>query len=161
MFLDFLAGMFSWRRRPEPKPPAPPQPPPVQPEWHLALVALHNEARAARGAGPLAAHARLREAAQRYADWLAANRVLPRDHAGPGGSLLGDRLAAAGYGYGAAGENIVANQFVHFGAGRAEAADGTPYWCCVFAAPAKFGASMAVVYVHTPAGIDAAAPPRE
>lgn len=185
-FIDFLAGLVGARRRPPAPPkPAPPPPPAPQPDWHLKLVALHNEARAPRGAGPLAADLRLRAAAQAYADWLAANKVLPRDHGGPGGNTVGDRLAQAGYNFGTAGENIargqptpdavftawmgssghfrnvVNPQFTVFGAGRAVDDEGRVYWCCDFAAPAKFGATLAIVYVHTPGGIDADAPPPE
>jgi uncharacterized protein YkwD len=146
----------------------------AQPDWHLTLLALHNEARATRGADPLTAEWRLRQAAQAYADRLAA--------AGDGPATPADRIGQAGYVFRAAGENLTVGQptpdaafdawmgsaghfrnvvnpaFTHFGAGRATSAAGLVHWCCVFAAPAKLSEPTRLVYVHAPAGLAAGAP---
>lgn len=106
---NWLGGLLGGLFKPKPQPAPAPTPGPL-PDWHVTLLTLHNEARAARHAGPLTADVRLRAAAQAYADWLAANRTLPPGHTGPGGDTMADRVTAAGYRFRTAGENIARGQ---------------------------------------------------
>lgn len=183
---DRIRGWLD-RFKPQPEPVPPPQPQPPQPPGgdEATLLALHNEARATRRAGPLTAHPRCKAAAQHYADYLATKNVLPADHSGPNGNRPGDRLKAEGYNYSRAGENIARGQktpeavfdawmnsaghfqnivdpkLVHFGAGRAVGGDGKSYWCCVFASPLGTLGILQLILVHAPLGLDADSPSHE
>jgi len=95
---------------PAPKPDPEPSPPPPTPEPQgdsAKLLALHNQARSQRGLAPLAVDARLTSAAQKHSNWMQANRKMTHDE---NGAPFTDRLRAAGYPYGHAGENIAAGQ---------------------------------------------------
>lgn len=67
------------------------------------IVAAVNRFRFAQGMPALTVHPALMTAAQRHADWIAANHQ--GSHLGEGGSMPDDRAAAAGY-PGAARENV-------------------------------------------------------
>ncbi|CAG0987414.1 Muramidase-2 [Anaerolineae bacterium] len=59
------------------------------------LLRLVNDYRASNGMPPLTANSALMTAAQRHADWQAANNI--HSHQGEGGSMPQDRATAAGY----------------------------------------------------------------
>lgn len=67
------------------------------------IVEAVNAYRVAQGKPALEIHPALMLAAQRHADWMAANHT--SSHMGEGGSMPGDRAAAAGY-VGIARENV-------------------------------------------------------
>jgi uncharacterized protein YkwD len=122
------------------------------------LLALHDDARRAAGAGPLAVDERLSAAALVQARDCAARRALT--HVGRDGSWPWDRATRAGYRWSEVGENAAAGQrdareavrdwlgspghrrnlldpaFVHLGAAFADAGDGTRYWIVCFGRPA-------------------------
>ncbi len=67
------------------------------------VVEAVNAYRVSQGKAPLEVHPALMLAAQRHADWMAANHT--SSHLGEGGSMPDDRAAAAGY-VGIARENV-------------------------------------------------------
>ncbi len=70
-----------------------------------AITALVNKARAAAGLTALAVNPKLTAAAQRHTKDMATKDFL--DHTGSDNSAMADRIAAAGYNYAAARENIL------------------------------------------------------
>ncbi|MEV6327788.1 CAP domain-containing protein [Streptomyces sp. NPDC051909] len=68
------------------------------------VVQLVNAERRKAGCGPLRSDPKLRTAAQRHADDMAARNYYA--HAGRDGRNAGDRIRAAGYAWSAWGENI-------------------------------------------------------
>ncbi len=176
--IDLLKRLFGVGPKPVPAP-VPPQVPPVTPptDWRVRLLTLHNAARADQKARALVTNALLQQAAQQYANWLAANLTLPADHRGPGGNTMGGRLAQAGYAWTDAGENIAKGQpdadsvfrawtnspghyrnivnpkFSDWGAGVAYGTDGRMYWCCDFATPLQ-GRLQRLVYLWCPPGLE-------
>ncbi|MEV5974011.1 CAP domain-containing protein [Streptomyces sp. NPDC051921] len=68
------------------------------------VVALANAERRRAGCPPLRSDARLREAAQRHADDMAAR--VSYAHVGKDGRDAGDRISTAGYDWSSWGENI-------------------------------------------------------
>lgn len=76
--------------------------------WQEEMLASVNAMRASAGAAPLTLCAPLNRAAADYARVMAAQSWF--DHTGPDGRQPWDRMAAAGYQYRAAGENIAAGQ---------------------------------------------------
>jgi uncharacterized protein YkwD len=72
------------------------------------VLALINEQRAAAGCGPLVNDDRLVAAAQKHSRDMADNNFF--DHRGSAGSLVGERVVAAGYSFWKVGENIAAGQ---------------------------------------------------
>jgi uncharacterized protein YkwD len=161
-FGNVLDALRRWLRpRPTPTPGPGPSP---QPGGALAdLFARHNAARAAAGLPPLAHNAALTAAAQNHADWMAARGTLSHDEAG---APFTARLAAAGYRWGAAGENIAEGRtsaadtfgdwmaspghranvlnpaYRDCGLGVAYSRGGVPYWCVDFGAPGAFDATV-------------------
>jgi uncharacterized protein YkwD len=128
---------WPWKRKP-------PAPLPVPGD----LLALCNDRRAALGLPFLRADPRLEAAARSHAAWMAAHGGLT--HGGDGS--LQSRLAAQGYGWGGAAENVArapsasvavalwlnspghrANLLGPYRDGGAAGAGG--YWCAVFASP--------------------------
>jgi uncharacterized protein YkwD len=125
---------------------------------HDFLLALHNDARRAAGAGPLRPDARLSAAALGQARDCARRRVLT--HYGSDGSGVGTRATRQGYAWSWVGENaaegqrdawaavrgwmgsaghrrnILNREFVDVGAAFADAGDGTRYWVVAFGRPA-------------------------
>lgn len=73
-------------------------------EWETYLLQLINASRAEAGAGALSFDAELMEAAGGHTAWMLATEAF--SHAGEGGSSPAQRVAEAGYGYRAVGENI-------------------------------------------------------
>ncbi|WP_131723919.1 CAP domain-containing protein, partial [Streptomyces showdoensis] len=68
------------------------------------VLALANAERRKAGCDPLRSDAKLRRAAQKHADDMAARDYY--DHTTPEGRTPGDRITAAGYDWSAWGENI-------------------------------------------------------
>jgi uncharacterized protein YkwD len=121
-------------------------------QWYV------NTYRQRVGAPPVAQQWQLNQAAYAHAREMASRRYMT--HTGANGSNAGSRISRAGYRWWIWGENVAAGQttvgqvmgawynsaghraiildrrFRHMGLGRAVAADGTPYWCLVFASPA-------------------------
>lgn len=119
------------------------------------LLALHNAERARSGLRPLSLSDRLAAAAQVQADYCAYRDL--QAHFGPDGSLVGARLARAGYAFSSAAENVAAEStpeaalatwvgvaphrahvlgpFAHFGAATSVSRSGTRYWVAVYASP--------------------------
>jgi uncharacterized protein YkwD len=91
---------------PEPTTPEPTTPPRPAPTWQAEMLDAVNDARAQAGLPPVAACANLDQAAQDYADTMAAAQWF--DHTGPDGSTLTSRTNGAGYNGQALGENIAA-----------------------------------------------------
>jgi uncharacterized protein YkwD len=121
-----------------------------------ALIALHNNTRAAHGLGPMMIDASLQAAARAHARHMAA--VGRMGHHGIGDGTPASRARAAGYRSPAVGENVAAGQvdppaamrgwmgspghranilgfYSDFGVAVARGADGQPYWCAVFGQP--------------------------
>jgi uncharacterized protein YkwD len=140
--------------RPKPKPPAPPPNPPPSPPTNeiQQLLTAHNQERSKAGARSLVLNSQLNNAAQKHANWMAANRKLSHDQ---NGVTLAMRLKAEGYQFWSAGENIAMGQtsvqsvmsawmrssghranilksgYMEVGFGIAMA-DGRRYWCANF-----------------------------
>lgn len=138
----------------------PPEPePPPNTDVEAALIGAVNAARAANGGlAPLITNAKLTAAARAHTQWMADTKTL--SHTGSGGSQMGDRLAAAGYRFVSAGENIASGfstvesamlawmnspghranilnaGFKDVGVARVVASDGRAYWTQDFGAPA-------------------------
>ncbi|MEV4684715.1 CAP domain-containing protein [Streptomyces kurssanovii] len=130
--------------------------PAPQADYRSTLVRLLNDERAAADCPALRPHPKLNKAAQAHSAYMARAQNL--SHTGEGGTDPGGRLAAAGYDFGRAGENIVAGpadpaaavrawmnsskhrtsiltcQYRHAGAGRATGRNG-PWWTLLLAAP--------------------------
>jgi uncharacterized protein YkwD len=120
------------------------------------LIAAHNKERAERKLPPLVAEPRLTAAARAHAADQAGHKKMT--HEGSDGSTLVDRVKRRGYTYLKVGENVAEGQtsvasvmdawmnsphhrenilgdFTEVGVGRAEADDGTAYWCVDFGRP--------------------------
>jgi uncharacterized protein YkwD len=132
-------------------------PPPLdRDETVSALVAAHNRVRAAHGRPPLAISGPLEAAAREHALDMARHRWM--SHRGSDLSSPFRRMAAQGYTYRRAGENVAAGQrsveevmrgwmlspghranilgrYSQIGAACATATGGTPYWCVTFGEP--------------------------
>lgn len=149
-FLEWLINLF----RPRPRPPI--DPPPVDPPGGGGLLYDElNRARARSGLRPFRLDAALDRAAKKHAAWMAASRTL--SHQDAGGRWHSDRVRAEGYAFRECSENIghgqhdaqeavsdwlasavghrenVLGQWQDVGCGQAAAADGSRYWCAVFA----------------------------
>lgn len=154
-----LPGCVAIAPGPRPRPGAAPPVVAEAAEAVPALVEAHNREREGRGLPPLVVNDRLRAAAQRHADDMAARRRM--SHRGGDGSSPVRRMARAGYDYRSAGENVAAGQrsvgevmaawmrspghkrnvlgrFAEIGAGCATDAAGTPYWCVTFGTPSQW-----------------------
>lgn len=132
--------------------------PPRVPLQAAELLAAHNKARAEHGAHPLTLDPRLQSAAIDHAIYMV--QVGKMKHSGIGDGTAAERVRRSGYvsnydgeniayGYGdipavmkgwlsSPGHraNILRNGYYHMGAASANDANGRPYWCAVFAAPA-------------------------
>jgi uncharacterized protein YkwD len=166
-----------WRgpRRPQPRPTTPTQPrpttPPLKPPpttgkpippqsgpaaWLTLLLTLHNHERTRAGLRPYNRHDKLEACAMRYATILAAYGRMDSSAHSVDGTSVGGRIAAQGYSWQRAGENVAAGQptpeavtqawmtspghrqnilgpFPEVGFGFARATNGAIYWCTVFA----------------------------
>jgi uncharacterized protein YkwD len=121
-----------------------------------ALVEAHNRVRAAHRRPPLVVSAPLEAAAREHALDMAKHRWM--SHRGSDFSSPFRRMAAHGYAYRRAGENVAAGyasvdsvmrgwmfspghcanilgRFTEIGAACATATNGTRYWCVTFGAP--------------------------
>jgi uncharacterized protein YkwD len=132
---------------------------PDSPNPAALLLAEVNRARTAAAAAPLAAEARLAEAALAQARHLAATGEL--SHLGPAGGKLGVRLSAVGYRFSVTAENLASgpadaarivalwrdspghrrnmfdDRFSQAGIGHVAAKDGN-YWVLILARPADW-----------------------
>lgn len=148
---------------PAPSPPvaSPPQPPapgiPNQDKaWFQNLLNEHNSERLVSGLAVLGVNAKLCQAAQAHADWMAANKKM--SHTGDGGSTVSTRVSKAGYVWATVGENIAWGQgsssevftawmnsnghranilnsrYREIGIGLTNSPNG-PYWAVVFGTP--------------------------
>ncbi len=120
------------------------------------LIAAHNRIRAARHLAPLKPSAPLEAAAQAHAQDMARRHWM--SHRGGDFSSPFGRMAARGYRFRRAGENVAAGyrsvdavmkgwmhspghrwnilgRFTEMGAACAIASNGTPYWCVTFGDP--------------------------
>lgn len=119
------------------------------------VVALVNAERAAAGLGPVRWHPQLAESARVQASFQARTQTM--SHYGPRRQTLDLRLAAAGYPFGSAGENVSRGRvspldavggwmaspphrrlllspvMTEAGVAMARSDDGTPFWCLVMA----------------------------
>jgi uncharacterized protein YkwD len=156
VLVDIFKAWLKPRPVPAPPPapvPAPgPAPAPGTPDLQK-LLELHNAYRDSKGLGALAVNALLTAAAQKHAQWMAANQNM--SHTGAGGSGPGSRASAEGYRYRAIGENIamgyatpesvmqgwkssaghnrnILSTWQHIGLGLAVDSRGRRYWCAVF-----------------------------
>lgn len=77
-------------------------------DFFSELLDLTNEARQKEGLKPLRSSYLLGQSAQKYAEDLATQNFF--SHRGKDGSTLSSRVAATGYDFAAAGENIAAGQ---------------------------------------------------
>lgn len=134
--------------------------------FDAAMLAAVNAARAVArscgdtamsAVGPVTNNAQLISAASRHS--LDMAKVMKLEHAGSDGSSFSDRITAAGYAWGDAGENVAWNQRsipdvidswlkspghcanimngarTEFGGACEKASDGSFYWTQLFAAP--------------------------
>jgi uncharacterized protein YkwD len=120
------------------------------------LIQLHNQQRHQAGLPPLTIDARLMQAAQVQAQYMAEHARIT--HEGPHGSTPAQRVKQQGYDYVELAENVaggpetpeavlqgwlqspphrqnILGPYTEVGAARATGADGRPYWCVVFASP--------------------------
>lgn len=116
----------------------------------------HNNYRQTHGLSALTLNQSLVEAAQGHAVWMAATGKF--SHTGENGNSVADRVRAAGYRFGAVGENIaygygsvvtvmagwikspghernIRGSYQHVGFGVAPGPDGRLYWVANFGAP--------------------------
>ena len=77
-------------------------------DFERQVVDIVNAERRARGLAPVQPDRRLWEAAEKHAEWMAANRRL--SHTGAGGSTLATRAWTEGYRYTALGEVLARGQ---------------------------------------------------
>jgi uncharacterized protein YkwD len=140
--------------------PAPPKPTPLpgggsNDSWLAQLLVLHNNERARAGLRPCNINNKLQACATRYAALMAATGRM--SHSADGTSV-GGRIAAQGYSWQRAGENIAAGQpgpdavvrdwmnspghkqnilgpYPDIGFGYARGLTGNVYWCADFASP--------------------------
>jgi uncharacterized protein YkwD len=134
-----------------------PGPPGLDPEAAGdQLVAAHNRVRAAHRLAPLVVSRPLEAAARQHARDMAERHWM--SHRGGDGSSPFRRMAAQGYTFRRAGENVAAGyptvdavmngwlwspghrrnilgRFSEIGSACAIARDGTPYWCVTFGEP--------------------------
>ena len=122
----------------------------------VTLIQLHNQHRGKAGLPPLTMHARLMQAAQIQAQYMAEHAKTT--HEGPDGTTPAQRVKQQGYDYVKLAENVaggpetpaavlqgwlhspphrqnILGPFSDIGVARATGADGRPYWCVVFGAP--------------------------
>lgn len=123
------------------------------------VVRLTNQYRAKNGRRDLVGSPALMQAAQLHAQQMASHQQLAHDIGAARYPTLRDRLAAAGYVYASAGENIAWNQpdaddvmntwlnstghranildtgVTEIGVAVARSAKGEPYWVQVFGRP--------------------------
>ena len=121
------------------------------------LLKLHNGLRKKHLKPMLATNSKLMIAAQKHADWMAEHKNL--SHTGVDRSEPWDRAEKEGYVIARCGENIASGEkdmaevfkawtkswghrtnilnskYEECGFGMATDADGTPYWCVLFATP--------------------------
>jgi uncharacterized protein YkwD len=121
-----------------------------------SLMALHNQERSRAGLPALTMDAKLMQAAQIQAQYMA--RSNQATHQGPDGTTPAQRVQQQGYHAMRVAENVADGQataeavlqawlhspphrqnilgpFAEIGAARATSADGVPYWCVVFGLP--------------------------
>jgi uncharacterized protein YkwD len=120
-----------------------------------ALIAAHNRARAEAKLPPLKVNAQLTEAARAHARDMAEHQEL--SHEGSDGSTVTKRVKQRGYRYEQIGENVatgatsdqvmrswwdspphrknILDTFSEIGVAMAPDAEGSRYWCVVFARP--------------------------
>lgn len=122
------------------------------------VLGAHNRIRTEAKLATLAENAKLRAAAQRHAQDMAAQGKMT--HTGSDQSEPADRIKAAGYRYRRMGENVavgrfsidrlmkgwmdspphkhnILGSFSQIGVACATAADGKRYWCVTFGFPAR------------------------
>jgi uncharacterized protein YkwD len=154
-----LQAFFNWLTGRRPAPPDPPLHP-VDTSVPGALLTAHNAKRAAVGLPPLVFAASLQAMAESHAERMAAEAFMSHD--GNRDGAYSSRLAASGYRYSGAAENVaegsadavsVVNQWMaspghranilgrysDFGAYGALDVDGHAYWCAEFGQPMAFG----------------------
>lgn len=137
---------------PDPLPPTDPTTlPSPAPSTAQQLLRLHNEARGSKS--PLALSAKLAEAAQDHAAWMAEHHKM--SHTGANSSDVSDRLVDVGYNWSACGENIaegyrgpeevvhgwmnspghrrnILGPYLEVGFGVSRGSNGALYWCADF-----------------------------
>lgn len=141
---------------PAPRVDEPEAPAPDLAETVAALVAAHNRVRAEHRRAPLTVSAPLEAAARRHALDMARRRRM--SHRGGDGSSPFRRMAAEGYAFRHAGENVAAGyesvdavmkgwmwspghrrnilgQYTEIGAACASDTNGAIYWCVTFGTP--------------------------
>jgi uncharacterized protein YkwD len=164
-----ISQVYPGRWSPDsPPPPPPPVKPPDPPDYleevwreNIALLNLHNKARAAAGRKPFTIDWRLAAAAVGWADEMA--RLGTMTHFAHGSDPWG-RIKAAGYPYTSSSNvqenagigsprstdaqimktwlkspghrrNVLSQVFVHMGVGKTTGSDGQTYWCVDFGVP--------------------------
>ncbi len=137
--------------------PAPVEVKPVTNDTASRLLELHNENRNST----LSINPKLTEAAQKHADWMAAQRKM--SHTGEGRSKPGSRIKSAGYDWSTYGENVAYGQptpedvvrvwlnspphrrnikseaYREIGFGFATSSKNQIYWCVTFGSTAFSG----------------------
>lgn len=166
--LFLIAVAFLFGCQPISTTPKPPVEPPVKapekaPQWLEDLLDLHNDARSA----DLVINKSLQTAAQKHAEWMAANSKCDHEQPNQDTRTFWDRAKQAGYQGRGGGENIAAgqsdtgevfNDWMHSpghrrnivnqqyrdaGFGMARDARGRHYWCAVFGIPSTIKSAEA------------------
>lgn len=145
----------------------------------MELLAAHNTERRARGLTEYSWNAKLQQAAQAHADFMAARNIMK--HYGMGDGDPSSRMKEAGYKAAAGGENIGAGQrnvpeimkdwmnssghraailgsYKEYGGAVAKAGNGTLYWCSVFGTPLAQGEEEFRVIGASPEGVEELGP---
>jgi uncharacterized protein YkwD len=157
--MSFWDELLDWLRRPRPAPTPPPKPPvPTggdSANWLQLLWKLHNAEREKVGLRGMLQNAQLESSAMRYAALMASRGQMSHS---VDGTSVGGRIAATGYSWQRAGENIAAGQpspaavvrdwmnspghkqnilgpYPDVGFGYARGLTGDVYWCADFASP--------------------------
>jgi uncharacterized protein YkwD len=151
---NFING--AWDQIPAP----PPKPTPILSPLEQQIVNLTNQARQQAGLAPLLISPQLVTAARTHANDMARLDVMEHTLPGVAQPTLEDRARAVGYSYSWLGENIadgftdavnlfanwmasdghraniLSPNYTQIGVAIAYSAQGDPYWCQVFGAPA-------------------------
>lgn len=147
-------------------------------DLEIQVLDAHNQLRRESGLPFLVLNPMLARAARKYAAWMAANNIMPKQHTGPNGNIPVERMEDEGYKHARTGENIasgyktvasvmdgwwgsrghranILGDYVEIGVGQSISQSGKVYWCVDFGKPS--GARMSITSIsNLPGGLSEA-----